>query len=161
MRARSPASATAKVSSGVHSPRRRRTRVPCIWSSPISAGRNSLVLRALNKLPIATVTVREGARSLDTALDEMAQVFRFVSLDAELALRMREELASLVDRRSPMTLLVTHNLDEAIGLADRLLFLSPSPARILAEIPVVSPRGTQVPEQTAALRAEITRRLKP
>jgi NitT/TauT family transport system permease protein len=31
---------------------------------------------ALNKLPIATVTVREGARSLDTALDEMAQVFR-------------------------------------------------------------------------------------
>ena len=85
----------------------------------------------------------------------------FVSLDAELALRLREELADLVDRRSPMTLLVTHNLDEAIGLADRLLFLSPSPARILAEIPVVSPRGTQVPEQTAALRAEITRRLKP
>ena len=31
---------------------------------------------ALNKLPIATVTVREGARSLDHALDEMAQVFR-------------------------------------------------------------------------------------
>jgi ABC-type nitrate/sulfonate/bicarbonate transport system ATPase subunit len=85
----------------------------------------------------------------------------FVSLDAELALRLREELAELVDRRSPMTLLVTHNLDEAIGLADRLLFLSPSPARILAEIPVVSPRGTQVPEQTAALRAEITRCLKP
>src|SRR6202162_1750155 len=45
----------------------------------------------------------------------------FVSLDAELALRLREELADLVDRRSPMTLLVTHNLDEAIGLADRLL----------------------------------------
>ena len=31
---------------------------------------------ALNKLPIATVTVREGARSLDGGLDEMAQVFR-------------------------------------------------------------------------------------
>jgi NitT/TauT family transport system permease protein len=31
---------------------------------------------ALNKLPIATVTVREGARSLDRGLDEMAQVFR-------------------------------------------------------------------------------------
>jgi NitT/TauT family transport system permease protein len=30
----------------------------------------------LNKLPIATVTVREGARSLDHALDDMAQVFR-------------------------------------------------------------------------------------
>jgi NitT/TauT family transport system permease protein len=31
---------------------------------------------ALNKVPIATVTVREGARSLDAGLDEMAQVFR-------------------------------------------------------------------------------------
>jgi NitT/TauT family transport system permease protein len=31
---------------------------------------------ALNKLPVATVTVREGARSLDTGLDDMAQVFR-------------------------------------------------------------------------------------
>jgi len=30
---------------------------------------------ALNKLPIAAVTVREGARSLDIALDEMAHVF--------------------------------------------------------------------------------------
>jgi NitT/TauT family transport system permease protein len=30
---------------------------------------------ALNKLPNATVTVREGARSLDRPLDEMAQVF--------------------------------------------------------------------------------------
>jgi NitT/TauT family transport system permease protein len=31
---------------------------------------------ALNKLPNATVTVREGARALDRQLDEMAQVFR-------------------------------------------------------------------------------------
>jgi NitT/TauT family transport system permease protein len=31
---------------------------------------------ALNKLPLATVTVREGARSLDAGLDEMAHVFR-------------------------------------------------------------------------------------
>jgi len=83
-----------------------------------------------------------------------------VSLDAELALRLREELAELVDRRSLTTLLVTHNLEEAIGLADRLLFLSPSPARIFAEIPIVSPRGMRSPEQTAALRAEIALRLK-
>jgi NitT/TauT family transport system permease protein len=35
---------------------------------------------ALNKLPIAIVTVREGARSLDRALDDMAQVFRIPAL---------------------------------------------------------------------------------
>ena len=32
---------------------------------------------ALNKLPNVVVTLREGARTLDPALDEMAQVFRF------------------------------------------------------------------------------------
>jgi NitT/TauT family transport system permease protein len=31
---------------------------------------------ALNKIPISAVTVREGARSLDQGLDDMAQVFR-------------------------------------------------------------------------------------
>jgi NitT/TauT family transport system permease protein len=34
---------------------------------------------ALNKLPTATVTVREGARSLDRGLDDMAQVFRMTA----------------------------------------------------------------------------------
>jgi len=34
---------------------------------------------ALNKLPITTVMVREGARSLDRTLDEMAAVFRMSS----------------------------------------------------------------------------------
>jgi len=36
----------------------------------------AIVAVALNKLPIATVTVREGARALDPMLDEMATVFR-------------------------------------------------------------------------------------
>jgi NitT/TauT family transport system permease protein len=35
-----------------------------------------IIAVALNKLPNATVTVREGARSLDRQLDEMAKVFR-------------------------------------------------------------------------------------
>ncbi len=36
----------------------------------------AVIAVALNKLPIATVTVREGARALDRGLDDMAQVFR-------------------------------------------------------------------------------------
>jgi NitT/TauT family transport system permease protein len=39
----------------------------------------AIVAVALNKLPIATVTVREGARALDPMLDEMAAVFRMSS----------------------------------------------------------------------------------
>jgi NitT/TauT family transport system permease protein len=40
------------------------------------AGLTETAAIALNKLPIATVTVREGARALDRTLDEMAVVFR-------------------------------------------------------------------------------------
>ena len=36
----------------------------------------AVIAVALNKLPIATVMVREGARALDRGLDDMAQVFR-------------------------------------------------------------------------------------
>ena len=84
----------------------------------------------------------------------------FVSLDATLAARLREELAELVRSRPVTTLLVTHDVDEAIGLADRLFLLSASPARVLAEVPVERPRGTNTPEQLAAIRAEIARRTK-
>jgi hypothetical protein len=38
-------------------------------------------------------------------------------------------------------LLVTHNVEEAIGLADRLLLLSIGPARILADVAVAAARG--------------------
>jgi NitT/TauT family transport system permease protein len=40
----------------------------------------AIIAVMLNKLPNATVTVREGARSLDRQLDEMAQVFRMSPL---------------------------------------------------------------------------------
>ena len=83
----------------------------------------------------------------------------FVSLDDKLAARLRAELAELVNRRPVTTLLVTHNLEEAIGLVDRLLFLYASPARILAEVPVARPRTARSPEALAAIREEIARRI--
>jgi ABC-type nitrate/sulfonate/bicarbonate transport system ATPase subunit len=66
----------------------------------------------------------------------------FVSLDDALAARLREELAELVNRRPVTTLLVTHNVEEAVGLADRLLLLSVSPARILADLGRAPARST-------------------
>ena len=84
----------------------------------------------------------------------------FVSLDERLAARLREELAELVRRRPITTLLVTHNLEEAVGLADRILFLCASPARIMFEVPLPCPRAVRGPEQLAALREDIARRLK-
>jgi len=46
-----------------------------IWAGLNEAAAITAV--ALNKLPNATVTIREGARALDPALDEMARVFAF------------------------------------------------------------------------------------
>ncbi len=53
------------------------------------------------------------------------------SLDDALAARLREQIASLVGSRAVMTLLVTHNLDDAVRLGDRLFFLSARPAKIV------------------------------
>jgi ABC-type nitrate/sulfonate/bicarbonate transport system ATPase subunit len=53
------------------------------------------------------------------------------SLDDALAARLREQIASLIASRAVMTLLVTHNLDDAVRLGDRLFFLSARPAKIV------------------------------
>jgi NitT/TauT family transport system ATP-binding protein len=84
----------------------------------------------------------------------------FVSLDVALAGRLREELAELVRSRPVTTLLVTHDVDEAIGLADRLILLSPSPARILAEVEIERPRGRHSPEELTVIRADIMHRME-
>jgi ABC-type nitrate/sulfonate/bicarbonate transport system ATPase subunit len=82
----------------------------------------------------------------------------FVSLDAAMAERLRAELIELVARRPVTTLLVTHDVEEAIGLADRLLVLTASPARILADVAVERPRTRHSAEEVAAIRGEIARR---
>jgi ABC-type nitrate/sulfonate/bicarbonate transport system ATPase subunit len=82
----------------------------------------------------------------------------FVSLDAALAARLRAELAELVSRRPVTTLLVTHSIEEAIGLADRIFLLSASPARLLADVPIKNPRSARTTAEVAAIREEIARR---
>ena len=84
----------------------------------------------------------------------------FVSLDAALAKRLQEELAALVTSRHITTLIVTHSIDEAIGLADRLFLLSASPARVIAEVPIARPREPQTSEELARIHKEIARALK-
>ncbi|RXH18383.1 ABC transporter ATP-binding protein [Bradyrhizobium guangzhouense] len=77
------------------------------------------------------------------------------SLDDALAGRLRDEIATLVASRSVMTLLVTHSLDDAIRLGDRLFFLSPRPARIVQEVPILTPRAERSEVELARIRAEL------
>jgi NitT/TauT family transport system ATP-binding protein len=81
------------------------------------------------------------------------------SLDDALAARLREEIAILVDSRSVMTLLVTHSVDDAVRLGDRLFLLSPRPARILADLPIRTPRSVRGEAEIAAIKADVARRI--
>src|SRR5215471_12752883 len=63
------------------------------------------------------------ARAFAIAPDLLVLDEPFVSLDAAMADRLRAELVELVNRRPTTTLLVTHDVEEAVGLADRLLVL--------------------------------------
>ena len=60
----------------------------------------------------------------------------FVSLDAPTARQVRELLLNLWQQRPHTVLFVTHDLREAIALADRLIFLSASPMQVVSEITV-------------------------
>jgi NitT/TauT family transport system ATP-binding protein len=83
----------------------------------------------------------------------------FVSMDQALATKLRDELATLVDRNPVTTLLVTHDVEEAARLADRLFLLSSRPARILAELSIKEPRAARTAEIIGSVRAEVARRI--
>ena len=82
------------------------------------------------------------------------------SLDDALAARLREEIAILVGHRSMITLLVTHDLDDAIRLGDHLFLLSARPARILAALPIAVPRNARGEAEIKAIKAGIARQIK-
>ncbi len=60
----------------------------------------------------------------------------FVSLDEPTARQLRGLLRRILRAHPTTVLFVTHDLREAIALADRILFLSRPPARLLLDLPV-------------------------
>ncbi|MDD2769220.1 MAG: ATP-binding cassette domain-containing protein, partial [Methylococcus sp.] len=67
----------------------------------------------------------------------------FVSLDAPTSRRIRELLLAVWQERQHTVLFVTHDLREAIALADRLVFLTAHPMRVLQEIAVAEPQTSR------------------
>ena len=63
-----------------------------------------------------------------------------------------------VASRPVLTLLVTHSIDDAVRLGDRLFFLSSRPARILSEVPIHIPRASRGDAEIAAIKAGLNRR---
>ena len=79
----------------------------------------------------------------------------FVSLDAALAARLREELLALVLKRKATTLIVTHDVEEAIAIADRILVLSAAPGRLIADRTIESPRGALTEARAGKIKNDI------
>ncbi|RYZ89751.1 MAG: ABC transporter ATP-binding protein, partial [Moraxellaceae bacterium] len=84
----------------------------------------------------------------------------FSALDALMNLRMRTELLRILGEERHTVLLITHDVEEAIHLADRVIVLSPRPTRIQAEfkVPFKHPRKLSNPE-AQALKEDILREL--
>src|SRR4030081_3671836 len=72
----------------------------------------------------------------------------FSALDALLSLRMRKELLRILAVERHTVVLITHDVEEAIHLADRIFVLSARPATIQAtfEVPFEHPRKLSSPE---------------
>ena len=64
----------------------------------------------------------------------------FGALDALTRLQVRTDLEALWLRRRPTVLFITHSVEEAVGLSDRILVMSPSPGEVVEEIRVDLPR---------------------
>ena len=84
----------------------------------------------------------------------------FSAVDALMGLRIRKELLRILSEERHTVMLITHDVEEAIHLADRILVLTPRPARIQAtfDVPFPHPRKLTSPA-VQELRAAVLREL--
>ncbi|MBA3902685.1 MAG: ABC transporter ATP-binding protein [Rhodocyclaceae bacterium] len=80
------------------------------------------------------------ARAFATDADLILMDEPFVSLDQPTRERMQREVLDIWAHRKRTIVFVTHNLEEAVFLGDRVIILSAKPARIRADLEVTLPR---------------------
>jgi NitT/TauT family transport system ATP-binding protein len=83
------------------------------------------------------------ARALAIEPDLLVLDEPFVSLDEAMAQQLRHLLLEIWSDRPTTVLMVTHNLLEAIMLADRIVVLSPRPAHVVGSFLVRVPRQSR------------------
>lgn len=82
----------------------------------------------------------------------------FVSLDDAAAAGLRRLVVEAVDRFGMSVLMVTHNVAEALEIADRLVLVSGRPASLVAEEPLAKPRAERDRAFVEAMRQELAAR---
>jgi NitT/TauT family transport system ATP-binding protein len=79
----------------------------------------------------------------------------FGALDSQTRIVLQEELLRIWRDQRQIVLFVTHDLDEAVRLSDRILVMTGRPGRICEEIPVQIARPREISQQEPAEVAEI------
>jgi ABC-type nitrate/sulfonate/bicarbonate transport system ATPase subunit len=100
----------------------------------------------------------ELARALAGDSDILLLDEPFSALDYLARLRMRQELARLLRERPRTVALVTHDIEEAAQLADRVIVLTERPAQIRYELSIDAPRPRDLthPEVVSATHRILT-----
>jgi ABC-type nitrate/sulfonate/bicarbonate transport system ATPase subunit/2-polyprenyl-6-methoxyphenol hydroxylase-like FAD-dependent oxidoreductase len=75
----------------------------------------------------------------------------FSALDPATRRRMRTELVSVWQQTSKTIIFVTHDIDEAVEMADRVVLLSTKPTRIIEEVVVTEKRPRDMTENAALI----------
>jgi len=89
----------------------------------------------------------------------------YASVDAQTRASLEDMLLEVWERRKKTVLFVTHDIDESVYLADRVLVLSGAPSHVMADIKVDIPRPrdqieTKATPEFVELRAEVARLIR-
>jgi NitT/TauT family transport system ATP-binding protein len=82
----------------------------------------------------------------------------FAALDAQTRTIMQESLLELWSTFRNTVLFITHDVDEAVFLADRIVVMSASPGRLIADIPIPLARPRDASIMTTSGFLDIKRR---
>ena len=126
---------------------------PEVRGMPLAAKRDE-AMRLLTKLGIPEIARDRYPNQLSGGMRQRVSIARalihqpsvllmdepFGALDAITRTQIRHDLELLWMETRKTVLFITHSIEEAIGLSDRVLVMSPNPGRIVDEIAIDLPR---------------------